>query len=172
MRKLFEFLGAWIGTVVDFFYPPFSRYMSRQFFRYGVTGAANMAFDWVLYFVLFHCALHESNLNLTVVTLSPHIAAMLMVFPVTFVSGFLLQKYVTFTSSELRGRIQIVRYFSVVLTNLLLNYFGLKLMVDVLGFFPTPSKMGITVFCTILSYLAQKHYSFRGGIKSTLPQKN
>ena len=44
--------------MVDFFYPPFKKYMPLQFFRYGVTGVANMALDWVLYFFTFHIILN------------------------------------------------------------------------------------------------------------------
>ena len=48
--------------------------------------------------------------HLGFVAISPHIAAFLIVFPMTFTSGFLLAKYVTFTASELKGRIQLFRY--------------------------------------------------------------
>jgi len=135
--------------------------MPLQFFRYGVTGVANMAFDWVLYFLTFHFLLQKEMLYLGFVTISSHIAAMFIVFPVTFISGFLLQKYVTFTSSELRGKVQIVRYLSVVVANLLLNYVGLKLLVDFLHIFPTPSKMIVTVVTTLFSYFSQKSFTFK-----------
>ncbi|MCE5332151.1 MAG: GtrA family protein [Bacteroidales bacterium] len=161
MKKLFEIIGGWITVMVDFFYPPFRKYVTLQFFRYGVTGAANMAFDWVLYFITFHFILEKQMLHLGFVTLSSHIAAMVLVFPITFISGFLLQKYVTFTSSELRGRVQIVRYLSVVIANLLLNYIGLKLLVDFLHVFPTPSKMIVTIFTTMFSYFSQKKFTFK-----------
>lgn len=149
--------------MVDFFYPPFKKYMPLQFFRYGVTGVANMALDWVLYFFTFHIILNEQMLHLGFVTLSSHIAAMFIVFPITFLTGFLLQKYVTFTSSELKGRVQIARYLSVVVANLLLNYLGLKLLVDYIHLFPTPSKMIVTIFTTMFSYFSQKTYTFKTG---------
>jgi putative flippase GtrA len=161
MKKLFEIIGAWIRKIVDFFYPPFRKYMTPQFFRYGVTGVANMAFDWVLYFITFHFILEKQMLHLGIVTLSSHIAAMIIVFPITFFTGFLLQKYVTFTASALRGRVQIIRYLVVVLANLLINYTGLKLLVDVIGIFPTPSKMIVTILTTMFSYFSQKKYTFR-----------
>lgn len=163
MRKLFETTGRWITIMVDFFYPPFKKYMPLQFFRYGVTGVANMALDWVLYFFTFHIILNEQMLHLGFVTLSSHIAAMFIVFPITFLTGFLLQKYVTFTSSELKGRVQIARYLSVVVANLLLNYLGLKLLVDYIHLFPTPSKMIVTIFTTMFSYFSQKTYTFKTG---------
>lgn len=162
MKKLFEKIGNWITVMVDFFYPPFSKYMTLQFFRYGVTGVANMAFDWVLYFITFHFILEKQMVHLGVVTLSSHIAAMIIVFPITFLTGFLLQKYVTFSASVLRGRVQIIRYLAVVAANLIINYIGLKLFVDFIGIFPTPSKMIVTIITTMFSYFSQKKYTFRG----------
>ncbi len=172
MRKIFEIIGNWIRRMIDFFYPPFRKYMTLQFFRYGVTGVANMVFDWVLYFLVFHFVLQKNMLHLGFVTFSSHIAAMLIVFPVTFFTGFLLQKYVTFNSSKLKGRTQITRYLTVVLANLLLNYTGLKLLVDFMGVFPTPSKMIVTLITTIFSYFSQKKYTFKLAPNPIQPKAN
>lgn len=161
MRKFLLATGLIIRRFVDFFYPPFRRYFTPQFFRYGVTGAANLVFDWVLYFCIFHFILQKQMLHLGFVTLSSHIAALAFTFPVTFMTGFLLQKYVTFTSSDLKGRIQIFRYGVVVAMNLTVNYIGLKLLVDAFGWWATPSKMMVTIIATFISYYSQKKYTFR-----------
>lgn len=163
MKKLFEITGNWIGKCIDFFYPPFRKYMSIQFFRYGVSGVTNMIFDWVLFFIIYHFVLRQQMLHLGFVTFGSHIAALFLTFPVTLVTGFLLQKYVTFTSSEMRGRVQLLRYSLVVLANLLLNYLGLKILVELIGFFPTPSKMIVTIFTTMFSYFSQKKFTFKNG---------
>ena len=165
MRRILVLTGKLIGDLIDFFYPPFKRYFSRQFFRYGVSGAANVGFDWLLYFVVYNYVIQKQFVPLGFVTISPHIAALLITFPVTLFSGFLLQKYVTFTSSDLRGKEQLVRFMAVVGVNLLINYFGLKLLVEVLHLYPTPSKMVVTLICTIFSYFSQKTSTFK--IKNT-----
>jgi putative flippase GtrA len=95
------------------------------------------------------------------VTLSPHIASLVIIFPVVTFSGFLLQKYVTFTASDLRGCVQLVRYLMVVFTNLLINYAGLKMLVDGMDLYPTPSKMIITTVTVICSYVGQKKFTFK-----------
>lgn len=161
MRKILKSSGSGIRRIVDFFYPPFRKYMSVQFFRYGATGAANLVFDWILYFCVFHFILHQQMLHLGFITLSSHIAALALSFPNSFTTGFLLQKYVTFTTSDLRGNVQLFRYAIVVIVNLTINYLGLKLLVDVFGWFPTPSKMVITILATGVSYISQKRYTFR-----------
>lgn len=160
-RKVLKKTGKSITKIVDFFYPPFRNYVSLRLFRYAVTGAANLVFDWVMYYLTFHFLLQKQMLHLGPVTFSSHIAAMLLVFPITFTSGFLLQKYVTFSASEIKGRVQLIRYLSVVIANLLINYLGLKILVDFIHLFPTPSKMIVTIFTVIFSYLSQKKYTFR-----------
>lgn len=161
MRKFFIKTGDWIRKLIDFFYPPFRRYMSPQLFRYAACGAMNVVFDWVLYFLVYNFVLHKQMLHLSFVTLSSHIATLAIVFPITTLSGFLLQKYVTFSASQLRGRVQLVRYIMVVGGNLLINYLGLKLFVDVLHIYPTPSKMLVTFITIILSYVFQHKFTFK-----------
>jgi putative flippase GtrA len=76
-------------------------------------------------------------------------------------TGFWLNKYVTFTQSNLRGSKQLMRYIAIVALNLAVNYFGLKLCVEYFGWYPTPSKMLITLITIAISYFGQKYYSFR-----------
>ena len=161
MRKVFILTGKFISDIIDFFYPPFRRYFNLQFFRYGVSGAGNMVFDWLLYSFVYNVVLQKQMLNLGLVTLSSPIAALFITFPITLFTGFLLQKYVTFTASEMRGHKQLVRYMLVVALNLVINYTGLKILNGVLGLWPLASKMIITVITTLFSYFSQKKFTFR-----------
>jgi putative flippase GtrA len=167
MRKYFETFSGLIRTVIDFFYPPFRKHMSLQFFRYGVTGSMNLVFDWVLYFLIYNFIMKHNMLDLGFVTISSHIATLGIKFPIVLISGFLLQKYVTFNYSALRGRVQLFRYMVVFLINLTINYVGLKLLVDYFNVYPTPSNMIVSIFTVGISYFSQKYYTFR---LSTLPQ--
>jgi len=155
-----------IRTIIDFFYPPFSKYMPIQFFRYGMTGSINLMFDWVLYFLIYNFVLKHNMLELGFVTISSHIATLGIKCPIVLASGFLMQKYVTFSYSRLKGRVQLLRYIVVFLINLTINYFGLKLLVDYFSFYPTPSNMIVSIFTIGISYLLQKHYTFK---KPTIP---
>ena len=126
-----------------------------------------MVLDWVLYFLIYNFVIgHElvylqSPISDYQLCLTPHIATLCIVFPITLLTGFWLQKYVTFTQSDLHGARQLVRYITIVAINLAINYFGLKLCVEVWGWYPTPSKMVITIITVIISYFGQKYYSFR-----------
>ncbi|NLL29321.1 MAG: GtrA family protein [Bacteroidales bacterium] len=161
MRALFTAIGAWIRKIIDFFYPPFRKYMSRQFFYYGVTGSANLLFDWVLYFFIFNFIMNKQMLNLGFVTLSSHVATLILKFPIIFFSGFLLQKYVTFTLSDLRGKKQLYRYLIVILLNLLICYLGLKFFVEVLHIYPSISNIMISTLTVFISYYFQSKYTFK-----------
>lgn len=161
MNKTFETVGNALRTVIDFFYPSFQKYMTLHFFRYGLIGTANLLFDWFLYFLIYNFVLQHEMLNLGIVTLSSHIAAMAIKMPVVLLSGFLLQKYVTYSSSNLRGRIQLFRYAIVFFINLVINYIGLKILVDSLDFWPTPSNMIVSILTIFISYFSQKHYTFQ-----------
>lgn len=160
MRKLFTLTGDRLRRVIDFFYPPFRRVIPLQMFRYAACGGGNIVFDWLLFFLTINFVFHKQVVSLGSFALEAHTAALAVCFPVSTTTGFLLQKYVTFTSSSLHGRVQFVRYLLVVMLNLLLNYVGLKFFIELCGFWETPSKMLVTCCCTLLSYLCQKHFTF------------
>jgi hypothetical protein len=48
-------------------------------------------------------------LVLPFVVISPHIAAFLLAFIVSFPTGFLLMRFIVFQESALRGRVQLFR---------------------------------------------------------------
>ena len=159
-----------ITKIIDFFYRPFSRWFSPQLFRYAACGGGNLVLDWVLYFLIYNFVIGHQLLYITLpfreglgvgFCITPHIATLCIVFPITLLTGFWLNKYVTFTQSNLRGSKQLMRYITIVALNLAVNYFGLKLCVECFGWYPTPSKMFITLITIAISYFGQKYYSFR-----------
>jgi putative flippase GtrA len=149
--------------MVDFFYFPCIRFIPREIFRYGVTGGGNTALDIFLYFIFYRYILDRQILDLGYIAISPHIAAFLMVFPITFLTGFILAKYITFTASELRGKIQLFRYGLTVAGAIFLNYICLKFFVEHVGLYAFTSKILTTVVVIIFSYLSQRYFSFKTG---------
>jgi len=141
--------------------------MTLQFFRYGFTGATNVAVSIVIYFVVYTYILRQQMLPLGFFALKSHTAALLISFPFSNFFGFLLQKYVTFTESELRGRVQLYRYFIVVFINLGINAIILKLLVEVFHFWTTPSQIAATFFCILVSYFSQKKFTFKNQATKT-----
>jgi putative flippase GtrA len=110
---------------------------------------------------LYNFIYDKQVFDLGFIAFTPHIAAFFTQLPITFCTGFWLNRYVSFSESELRGRIQIVRYLMIVIACILINYAGLKLFVEVLHIYPTPSQMLNTVITTIFSFFSQKYFSFK-----------
>ncbi len=152
-----------ISAIVEWAYIPFRKFVPPETFRYAATGGANLALDILLYFLVYNFVLDKQILDLGFVAISPHIAAFLIVFPVTFFTGFLLAKYITFTGSPLRGKVQLLRYALSVGGAILLNYLLLKLFVEVFYFWPTVAKMITAVFVVTYSYLFQRYFTFKTG---------
>jgi putative flippase GtrA len=150
-----------ITTLIDFFYPPFKKLMPLHTFRYAACGGGNVVLDLSLFIFSLHFIFEKQNFDLGFIVFKPHIAAFLFSFIFTFPVGFLLSKYVVWTDSRIKGRIQLFRYFVIVMMNLLFNYFLIKLFVEYFHFYPTISKLLTTVIVVIFSYISQKHYTFK-----------
>ena len=150
-----------VNNVIDWFYKPFHQVIPGETFRYAVTGGMNMVLDILLYFVLYRYVLNREIVDLGFFAISPHIAAFLFVFPITFTTGFLLARYITFTASEVVGRVQLFRYGFTVGGSILLNYFLLKLFVEYFHWYATSSKIVTTFIVVGYSYLAQRFFTFK-----------
>ncbi len=166
LRKIRDYIIMFL----DWLYPPFKRLMPRQMFRYAATGGANTVLDIILYAIVYAFILNGRMLNLGFVTISDHIAAFFIVFPITFTVGFALAKWITFTGSDLRGRIQLIRYFTTVMGSILLNYALLKLFVDVLSINAIIANIMNKAIVIAYSYFAQTYFSFSTS-KATAPSK-
>lgn len=152
-----------ILRIIEWFYPPFKKFIPPETFRYATTGGANVALDIFLYFVFYNFVLHQQVLHLGSFAISAHIAAFLIVFPITFATGFLLAKYITFTSSTIHGKTQLMRYAISVGGSIILNYTSLKLFVEYFYIWPTIAKILTTVIVVIYSYILQRYYTFKTG---------
>ena len=84
-----------------------------------------------------------------------------MSFFIAFPFGFFLMKYVVFTDSRMKGKVQIVRYFLLYLINLFLNYALLKFFVEILFIYPTFAQIITTVLLIAFSYIFQRYFTFR-----------
>ena len=166
LKNIESWIERTLTTVIDFFYPPFRKFMSLELFRYAACGGLNLALAWVLYYVFYHFVFRAQVLNLGFIAFTPHIAAFVFQYPITFLTGFWMARHISFSGSTLRGRTQIVRYFLVTVVNFLINYFGLKLFVEVFQWWPTISYVIISVICVTFSYLMNKFYSFRKAKKT------
>lgn len=161
MANLARNLQQLIIQVIDYFHAPFRRIIPAETFRYAATGGFNMVLDIFLYFICYNFILDKQTIDLGLVAISPHIAAFLIVFPITFFTGFLFAKFITFTNSIIRGHIQLARYMISVSGSIFLNYVFLKIFVEFVGLWPTLSKIITTGIVVIYSYFTQKFFTFK-----------
>ena len=150
-----------IVAFIDFFYPPFSRLMPLQTFRYAACGGTSTMLDIVMYWFSFNFILHKANLDLGFATVSPHVASIFIAFCVSFPTGFILNRYIAFPGSTLHGRIQLFRYFVLVVICIALNIVFIKLFVEQFHIYPTVAKILTTVIVVCFSYVTQKNFTFK-----------
>ncbi len=147
--------------IIDFFYPPFRNWFSLHTFRYMASGGITVSTGIIGYFIIFNYILHQEDVKVGEYLITAPIAALFLESAVTFIVGFMLNKYLVFTQSTLVGRIQLFRYATVYGTNILLNYALMKILVEGFQFFPSVAKALITIVLAIFSYFSQKYFSFR-----------
>ena len=146
---------------IDFVYiKPIRGLISRNMFAYGVCGATNMALDTLWYFLIYHFVIAQRFINLGFVVVSPHIASLVLVFPITFFTGFWLNRNIAFCATEFSSRRQLARYALSVIGSIIINYISMKILVEHLYIWPTPSKMLTTIISVIYSYLVGKYFTF------------
>jgi putative flippase GtrA len=150
-----------ILKVIDPFHIIFSKFLNLQTYRYAVCGAANTSFDIFLYFIFYNFILDKQVFHIGSLAIGPHIAAFFLAFVITFPIGFFLMRMVVFSESPIGGWNQLVRYFSVVMLNVFLNYSLLKILVEYFDIYPTPSKVISTFLIVTITYLLQKYFTFK-----------
>lgn len=155
-------LSSTIVRAIEFFYvKPLRGILPPEAFRYLACGALNALLDAVWYFLIYHYIVCETYIDLRFIVVSPHIASLMVVFPITFFTGFWLNRNVAFRVTSVRTLPQMLRYGLTVVGSILLNYACMKLFVEQFDIWATPSKMLTTVFCATYSYLVGRYFTFR-----------
>lgn len=147
--------------IIDFFYPPFQRWFSLATFRYLASGGFTAATSIVAYFIIYNYLLEQEHIHIKGYLITAPVAALGLEALFTFCLGFLLNKYLVFTQSNLKGRVQLFRYATIFGTNILLNYALLKILVEGFQLYPSVAKAMITIVLAVFSYFSQKYFSFK-----------
>ena len=127
-----------------------------------------MLLDTLWYFLLYHYVVCERFINLGIVVMSPHIASLCLVFPITFFTGFWLNRNVAFRVTHLRTQKQLFRYALSVVGSIVINYLCMKLFVELFNIWPTPSKMLTTVISVIYSFFVARYFTFVDDSKKSM----
>lgn len=161
MRTIHLFIRETILKWIDFFYKPFAKYIPLQTFRYAACGGGNTLFDICLFAFSYNFILKKHDLVLKFITISAPVAALFLALSISLPSGFYLNRYIVFQETGLKKRHQLSRYIFVTSICIVLNYIFLKIFVEYMGFYPTPSKIITTLLVVIFSYTSQTYIFFR-----------
>jgi putative flippase GtrA len=161
MRRHIHSVRDLLLPLIDFFYPPFRKLMPLQTFRYAASGGVNTLLGLTLYYISYKFILKEQDLHFGFYAFKSHVAALFIAFCFSFPFGFFLMKYVVFSDSNMKGKVQLLRYFMVYLFNLMLNYLLLKILVENFKLYAPLAQIFTTIIIILFSYLAQRHFTFK-----------
>ena len=146
---------------IDFFYPPFRKIMNIQTFRYAACGGSNAVLGFLVFVSCHKYIFNEEQFSIGFYAFKSYNAALFVSFCVSFLVGFILNKYVVFTTSNLKGRIQLFRYFLSLLLNLSINYFVLKILVEYFHLDAIIGQVITTIIVIAISYVSQSYFTFK-----------
>lgn len=161
MRRHIHSARDLVLPLIDFFYPPFKKLMGLQTFRYAASGSINTALGYIIFYITFKFIFQGKPVDLGFYVVEAHTASLLVSFCICFPFGFFLMKYVVFTDSKMKGRVQLFRYFMLYVFNLGFNYVLLRLFVETLKIYPTIAQVITTVIIILFSYIVQRNFTFR-----------
>lgn len=149
-------------SIIDFFHPPFKRWIDLTTFRYLACGGSNQLLNIFIYWLSFNILLDKQHVSfLNTITITGEIASYLIASAVTIPIGFILSKYVVFQLSNLKGHVQLFRYTTLVVVCFILNYWMLKFFINICRIYPTPSQTITIIILAVFSYLVQRFFTFK-----------
>jgi putative flippase GtrA len=156
-------LVSLIHKILDFFYPLVKRFFDKTTYYYAVCGFGNLVLSWILFYVFFQFVFKKQMLYVAVInfTFSAYTLTAFTCFLVSFVIGFLLMKYIVFTESGLKGRVQLFRYAVSAMISSTVSWMLLKTFIEAFDFYPSVANVLASCLVVIVSYLLQRKFTFK-----------
>ena len=143
-----------IRRFLDIFYPLVSKIFDKTTYYYAACGVGNLVLSWILFFLFYQFVFEKKLLYVKQIdfVFTPYTLSAFLCFIISFTLGFMLMKYVVFTKSELKGRIQLFRYgLSAVVTSGA-NWILLKSLIELFEFFPSVANVVSTCLVVVMVY--------------------
>jgi putative flippase GtrA len=161
MRKI-------ITTILDLFYPLVKRFIPKETYYYAACGGGNLVLSWFLFFFFYQYVFQKEVSHYYVswlgnkhIAFSAYTLSSFTTFCFSFIIGFLLNRFVVFTRSELRATIQLLRYGLSALVTYSLGWILLKFFIESLALFPSIANIMASCIVVIWSYFMQRKFTFR-----------
>lgn len=149
-----------ILAIIDFFYPPFKKFISLHNFRYLATGGSAAALGILVYTIAFKYIFLNPETEILGMVVKRDTAALIVDFACVIPYSFLINRYVIFTHSEVRGGIQLLRFLNLSFINILLTTILFKFFSEILHIYPTVSRVLVTLLTAGFSYVYQHYFTF------------
>ena len=162
MEKI-KTVSDYLRSFLDIFYPLVKKLFSKTTYYYAVCGASNMVLSWLLFHLFYNLVFHQQKWQVPILNLymDAYTISATVCFVISFIIGFTLLKFVVFTASEIKGRIQLFRYGISAIISFLMSYAILSLLIEGFGVYASVSNVIASVIVTIISYLIQRNFTFR-----------
>lgn len=141
--------------------------IDRVTFRYAACGGITLGVNAVGYALIYHFLVSKRFIDLgwaigleaEKIVVSPHVASLALVFPLTFFTGYWLNSRVAFVRA--RRKQTLLKYLLSVGGSIVLSYLCLKGLVECIGLWPTPSNVVASLVTTVYSYAAARFFIWR-----------
>jgi putative flippase GtrA len=155
-----------ITSILDFFYPFVGKMIPKKTYYYAACGGGNLLLSWLLFFVFYQFIFDKKMFPIQLpldqtFVVTAYTLSSVSCFIISFTIGFLLMKYVVFTGSELKGRVQLFRYALSSALSGVLSWLILKLFVEYLTIYPSIANILASCIVVLFSYLMQRNFSFK-----------
>jgi putative flippase GtrA len=155
-----------ITSILDFFYPFVGKIIPKKTYYYAACGGGNLLLSWLLFFVFYQFIFDKKMFPIQLpldqtFVVTAYTLSSVSCFIISFTIGFLLMKYVVFTGSELKGRVQLFRYALSSALSGVLSWLILKLFVEYLTIYPSIANILASCIVVLFSYLMQRNFSFK-----------
>jgi putative flippase GtrA len=156
-------VSDYLRGFLDIFYPIVKKIFSKTTYYYAVCGASNMVLSWLLFYLLYNFVFHQQKWQVPILNffINAYTISVTICFVISFIIGFTLLKYVVFTASEIKGRIQLFRYGISAIISFVTSYAILRLLIEGFGVYASISNVIASLVVAIISYLIQRNFTFR-----------
>jgi putative flippase GtrA len=155
-----------IIAFINFFHLPLFQFIPAETFRYLFCGVSTLVVDWVVFSFSLHFIFQKQSLQIADFSFSATSLSKATAIVAGFVWGFGLNKYIVFTQSSLKGRVQLFRYTIIVGTCIILNFIIIKILLTQIPSLPTFANIITSLLVAVYSYIVQRSFTFKVSKKS------
>lgn len=150
-----------ILAFVDFFYKPFKKFIPKTDFRYLAIGGCTWLLGNLIYAIAYEYIFKTEKIELLNIAFKRENAALLLHFIIIIPYGFYMNKYIVFAHSKVKSCTQLIRYITLAIINIILNYLFLQYFIEKLFINPISAKIIISIVLSAFSYIYQQYFTFK-----------